>query len=291
MKLRTGGGGGGIWGKLPITLATIPFEHGSERKILDCEGVEDSKCASLRKWELKATADELTEYHKVWPVGGNKNLVEYLKNMIKAGKIEIAQHGVFHRYNEFGAELWDDKPDRGRRLNSIAFAAIRDGKEYLEKVFDTKIETFVPPANTIDKTVQRYVYDLGMNLLDSGSICYQNNKAKILSFMLDPASALEKISRAVKGELNPIYRRNGLYLFSAYTYGTQTEYDTAFKSLKNSLDKCGFAAACSHYRTLVNNKDYRGRYIKLLLAISELPDVEVVTANKYYKLLKEKYYE
>ena len=44
-------GYGEFWGNLPITLATIPFVHGSERKILDFERDGKNKYQSLRKWE------------------------------------------------------------------------------------------------------------------------------------------------------------------------------------------------------------------------------------------------
>ena len=100
---------GQYWGKVPVTLATIPFAHGSEKKIFDVEIPYEKKFENLRQWELNASADELSEYHKVHPIGDNRGLVVELKTLTEKGMIEIAQHGVLHRYTEFGAELLGDR--------------------------------------------------------------------------------------------------------------------------------------------------------------------------------------
>lgn len=272
-------GYGKIWGKHPITLATVPFAHGSERKIMDYD-LEKNKFQLLREWEIQATAEELTEYHKAHPIGDNKELVAELRRQIAAGKIEIAQHGVFHRFNERGAELYGDE---------MAFGALRDGKEYLEKVFQTQIKTFIAPANTIDRCCARYVKDLGLHLF-CGAIRFKNGWDKLLSIVEDPLSGKEKFIQTVQKKHKPLLRRCGQYMFGSVTYNVFDDYEDVKKQVLERLESCGYAALGTHYRLLAN-LDYRSNYQRLVSELSQLPDVEFVTAEQYYKSMKEKYYE
>ena len=70
---------GQYWSTLPITLAVIPFVHGSEQKILEVEYPLERKFDNLRNWERNASVEELGEYHKIHPIGENKALLDLLK--------------------------------------------------------------------------------------------------------------------------------------------------------------------------------------------------------------------
>lgn len=272
-------GYGEFWGKLPITLATIPFAHGSERKILDYD-LDDDKFEKLRMWQKNASVEELTEFHKVFPIGDNKALIGALKNVIKDNKVEIAQHGVFHRYNERGAELYVDE---------MAYAAIRDGKEYLEKVFSAPVNTFIPPGNTIDEGCLKYVKNLNMNLFCSGSVKCKSIGDKIMSYLKDPLSAGEKVKNKLLENELPIYRRLGIYIFWSVTYNIFNKESNILDRVVLSLEKTGFAALGTHYRLLAD-ADYRAHYHHVLTELSDRGDVEFVTANKYYHLMMERFY-
>lgn len=272
-------GYGDFWGRLPVTLAVVPFEHGSERKILDYD-LENDKFYMLRKWQESASAEELTEYHKVYPVGGNRELTEELKRLCKDNKVEIAQHGVFHRYNERGGELFADE---------MAYEAIRDGKEYLEKVFSTQILMFIPPSNTIDEGCLRYVKRLNMHLFCSGSVHFKSSWSKAAAYMRDIVSAAEILGDKLSGRELPIHRRLGIYTFGSVTYNIFNDENEILDRVLQSLEKCGFAALGTHYRLLADTK-YRDHYHHVLSLLSERDDVEFVTASRYYQLMMERFH-
>lgn len=259
---------GPFWGTVPITLAVIPFAHGSERKIFDVEIPYEKKFENLREWELKASAKELSEYHKVHPVGDNNELVEELIKLISNGKIEIAQHGVYHRYTEFGAELLGDR---------MSFAALRDGKEYLEKVFGVKIKTLIPPGNVIDLTVIDYMNQLGMHLFSSGRIHAKNRWETIKTYFQHPESIIDKRRKTPQ----PIHNRYGIHYFGSHTFEEGSNAKQILINIKKDLDSCGFSALGTHYRYLVNDNN-RATYHYIIEDIANIENIQFVTATEYY---------
>lgn len=268
---------GEFWGKIPITLATVPFSHGSQQKVIECEKYGKERDRKHREWIINASAEELTEYHRTWPIGLNKELVTVLKSMVADGSIEIAQHGVHHAYNERGPEMFS---------NETGYEAIRDGKEYLEKVFDTKVITFVPPSNTIDVTCVGYLKKLRMHLLSSGVIIKDNVNI--------PTRDIHSYYRAVKHRLFgqpilPMINNYGIMQMHTHTFGINTDEDVFFKTLEKDLLSTGFTGMGTHY--LIFDKTYRERYRSLICRLLDEMDVEFVTAKDYYNHIWEKYYE
>lgn len=260
---------GPFWGTIPITLAVIPFAHGSERKIFDVEIPYEKKFENLRRWEQNATANELSEYHKVHPVGDNKELVENLSNMAAKGMVEIAQHGVFHRYTEFGAELLGDR---------MSFTALRDGKEYLEKVFGISVNTLIPPGNVIDLTVIDYMNRLGMHLFSSGRIRANSRWETLKTYIQHPESFIDKRKKTSQ----PLHNRYGIHYFGSHTFEDGADANKLLDSIKNDLDACGFTALGTHYRYLLNDKN-RNDYHTLIKEISKIENIQFVTAQEYYQ--------
>ncbi|MBP5326498.1 MAG: hypothetical protein J6Y98_01125 [Bacteroidales bacterium] len=260
---------GPYWGVIPITLAVIPFAHGSERKIFDVEIPYEKKFENLRLWEQNATAEELSEYHKLHPVGDNKELVQELTAMATQGVIEIAQHGVYHRYTELGAELIGDR---------MSFASLRDGKEYLEKVFQVEVKTIIPPGNVIDLTVLNYMNMLGMHLFSSGRVRAKNRLETIKTYFEHPESFIDRRKKTPQ----PLHHRYGIHYFGSHTFEDGVEAETLFKKVKNDLDSCGFSALGTHYRYLLNDRN-RNVYHSLIDNISKNDNVIFVTANEYYE--------
>lgn len=264
---------GRYWGKYPITLATVPFVHGSEQKIKDFD-LKSDKFAQLRKWEISASREELDDYYSIYPIGKNIGLLYELKKQIDSNKIEIALHGYNHKYNERGAEMYSD---------SISYYDIREGKEYLEKCFDITVKTFIPPSNTIDLTCAKYVNELGMNLLSSGTPKGSSKFEKIISCIIDPSPFIEKISG--KRRNMPIKTRRHISVFSSYTFGVQSDPDAFLKKVISDLDKYKFAAIGTHYWFLNNNPTKKDQYHRIIEALSE-SDVSFVTADEYYSKMK-----
>ena len=259
---------GPYWGTIPITLAVIPFAHGSECKILDVEIPYEKKFENLRRWEIEASAIELSEYHKVHPIGENNELVQELRRLTSTSRIEIAQHGVFHRYTEFGAELLSDR---------MSFAALRDGKEYLEKVFDVKVKTLIPPGNVIDLIVVDYMNQLGMHLFSSGRIRAKNRWETIRTYIQHPESFIDKRKKAPQ----PLYHRYGIHYFGSHTFEDGSDANQLLNSIRYDLDVCGFSALGTHYRYLLDDNN-RATYHSIIESITKIDNIQFVTASEYY---------
>lgn len=275
-------GYGEFWGVLPVTLATVPFAHGSERKIIELENPPQKKFENLRAWELEASASELAEYHKVYPVGENVELVNELKKLITENKIEIAQHGIFHKYNEYGAEMYAD---------NVGLESIRAGMEYLNKVFDTKVKVFIPPSNTIDTKCARYINNLGMSLLTCGSINYRTSKEMFFEVCKYPIDVLKTAKNYVCKEHPPVRKRKGIELIAAITFKKNDTAELFYEKVKNYLDSSNAIVITTHYRLLGElddeKKTYRNNWQKLLTMLSNFSDVEFVTASQYIEKLNE----
>lgn len=267
------------WGMLPVTLATVPFINGNNSRVIENEKYSD-KFKKTREWEKIASVEELTEYHATHPIGLNHRLIAELKKQIGNGKVEIAQHGVNHLYNERGAEMFSDQ---------VGYYAIRAGKEYLEKVFSCNINTFIAPSNTVDRKCSEYIDSLSMNLFCC-KISYEDSIDRICSILKSPKTMLEKIKRGKQDKLMPLKTRNGITIIDCVTYGTMCDEDVVYDSVIERLNYSGFVALCTHYY-MFNDDQYKRHYQNLLKRLFELEDVEFVTASEYYKLAKEHFYE
>ena len=273
-------GYGDFWGVLPITLATIPYEHESETKIMDFD-TDPNKFELLDKWECNASAKELSFYHQIHPVGINTKLVEELKKLIGAGKIEIAQHGVTHKYDVLGAEMV-----RGK----VTKLDISSGKRYLEKVFETSVNVFIPPSNTIDDYCARSVDEIGLNIICSSSIKHFTKSEELLSWLTDPRYVMEKVSRKIVNNKPPMHLRRNIPIAFTHTFGLNTAVKPFCKTVNDNLSKYGFVGVGTHYR-LLQNDDYRKKYHNVIDNLSRQNDVKFVTASEYFKRLREKIYE
>lgn len=262
-----------ILGRYPITLATIPFVHGSERKIIDYD-LDKNKFQRLYEWEISASRQELDKYHETHPIGNNKDLISKLSQLIKDNYVEIALHGVTHKYNNRGAEMFCD---------SVSIYDIEEAKLYLEKCFDVKIRTFIPPSNTIDLSSALNVNRLGMILFSSGTPKADTMFKKIRMCLRDISPILEKKSDYLRN--SPLKTRNGLDVFGSFTFFDSSEYNSFLDRLNKNLETYGFCAIGTHYWFLNSNKEKKDEYIRIIKTLSAQPDTVFVTANEYYELL------
>lgn len=271
-------GYGEIWGKYPITLATIPFVHGSESKILDYDK-DVNKFQKLDIWKKNANAEMLTHYHMTYPIGMNKDLVDQLKIMIESGMIEIAQHGVHHRYNIYGAEMKHD---------NVALNSIVDGKEYLEKTFQVEINVMVPPSNTIDNIVTKKIRELELNLLCSAPIQFDTKINKILWYLKNPKDTFDGFVNKLNGG-SPIRKRQGVVISDSLTFDVCKNDDYIYNSVLDKLDRYGFYSITTHYR-LLSDEIYRNRYIAVVKRIAMNKEIEFVTASDYFEKAIKNFY-
>ena len=125
-----------IWDKCPVSLSVVPFHRGTKT------GAIPKSC-----WESS----------KIFPIGENKVLVKFLKIKIKEGKVSIMLHGHNHGNTPEGYEF-----EAGENL----YEKVKEGKEYLDKIFGVEINTFVPPHNTLSKDGFSAVVDNNLNIVN-----------------------------------------------------------------------------------------------------------------------------
>jgi len=128
-----------IWDKIPISLSVVPFHA--------C-----TKSGAIPR--------EYWQGDRIFPIGENKKLVEFLKRKIKENKVSILMHGYSHKNYENGHEF-----EVGDRL----YEKVKEGKKYLEETFGVEIKTFAPPHNSLSKEGMKAVTANRLNILGSFS--------------------------------------------------------------------------------------------------------------------------
>ncbi len=129
------------------------------------------------------------------PIEDNKELVSFLKEKVKEGKLDIAYHAKFHR-NE------DPTPPTERNNNYVRGAEyytnrnvtneIKQEVAFLSHLFNYQISVFTPPQNMLSMKGYRSVIDAGLNICGGGISFFKkakdiqgiSNIAKQLTFKL-----------------------------------------------------------------------------------------------------------
>ena len=127
-----------IWNKVPVSFAVIPFIHPSARFV------------------SRPNYDD-----KRYPIGGNKPLVRLLKKKIRQKRVSIMLHGYSHRWNENGHEF---------EIDNDLEKKTREGKRYLETLFNIKIKTFVAPNHALSKKGMEAIISNKLNLVGAPQI-------------------------------------------------------------------------------------------------------------------------
>lgn len=133
----------GIWEICPVSMSVIPFIKGNwPKNVKDAEkrgpGYINEEILGMLKSD-----------NKVYPIGDNLSLVQFIKEKITENKIHLTLHGIHHRNEDevipqfsgnfgFGAEFYTSR-DLSLQL--------KEAKRYLERLFDQQISVFTPPQN------------------------------------------------------------------------------------------------------------------------------------------------
>jgi len=282
---------GKILGQIPITFGVIPFIHGSSILMDSVDPLfiikNDNNVSSIKKiiknqyFNLNAKINQLTDkdissFSSVYPIGFNKELTIFLKSLILENKIEIAQHGVFHRYNLHGPEMIS---------KNISFSHIQEGMFYLEKLFHVKIKTFIPPSNTIDEKCALAVNKLGMNLFSSESIKFENKFNYILKYALYPNVMIRKIFLKFNKKKSILNLQHNFKSFSSFTFDPYKDYKAFTNMIKKNLDEKNFISVGTHYKVLLSDLVYKRNYHNFINSLANMNNVKFVTAKEYYNLI------
>lgn len=123
-----------LWEFGPISISVVPYQKGCR---------------------TKGVPIEYRQSGEVYPIDSNIELINFLRQKLRKGQIEIMLHGYHHEDFDGGPEFF-----AGKNL----IEKVAEGKKYLEYLLDTKIRVFVPPHNTISRTGLRAVIASGLQL-------------------------------------------------------------------------------------------------------------------------------
>lgn len=153
------------------------------------------------------------------PIGENKEIVEYIKEKIDDGLVEIMLHGYNHLYSFLAESAKHKEYDNSikfatkenlehyRKLNKkiqflgeynyqdyeTLYKKTKIGKEYLENVFKVKIINFVPPSNQIGKAGIKAIINNNLNI--SGLIGKKYNRELTIKGLI---TCLDRVYFALK---------------------------------------------------------------------------------------------
>ncbi len=129
----------------------------------------------------------------------NQEKADILLAALETGLLEVAQHGFNHQRIKNGEFS-------GLDFN-VQLERIAKGKQLLENVLNTKVETFVPPWNAYDDNTVKALEDLGFKTLSAnrGGTAKLSNSLKFLPFTCELHEFREAITDARKAtETRPV---------------------------------------------------------------------------------------
>ncbi len=149
-----------IWKTCPVSMSVVPLIVGNWPERIKLHA----------KWGpgvmAKERLEQVTKDSRIFPIGENVKLLEYLHQKIKQKYIYLTIHGIHHINQDdvipqfknnygIGAEFHTTR-DLTRQLKSAI--------EYLELLFNQKIEVFTAPQNMLNKNGIRAVMNNNLSI-------------------------------------------------------------------------------------------------------------------------------
>lgn len=265
-------------GVIPITLACTPFvsEHSFIMNKLD--GNREQQFKQLKELEYAMSASDIANMNRLYPLGDNIDLVKSIKPLVREGMLEIALHGYSHRFYDNGAEFIN---------KHVNYYNVIEGKRYLERLFDTELNFFVPPSNRIDVDALIFLKKSCLKLLTSGVVDESSVVKKILLYV----HLLMKQPRALQGllsgklTLNPVIISNVICYRSA-TFRLDDTCLSYMNRCRSKMEQDGFISIATHYTTLSTDESYRKRFFSTIEYIrNEYKNSEFISMDKLSRKL------
>lgn len=150
-----------IWDESPVTLCLISKVKGEWEKWVH-QIYKDKQDTDWDAWTKDNTAH---------PIEDNTELVSFLREKIKEGKIDIGFHAIYHRNEDDALPVeMNNNYVRGAEFytNRDLTDAIRREVDHLSNVFQYPITVFTPPQNLLSLKGYKAVLDAGLNICGGG---------------------------------------------------------------------------------------------------------------------------
>ena len=214
---------------------------------------------------LPYNQEEWLNDNKIFKIGDNLELVQYLLRMFRQKRISISMHGVYHKNDEM-----DMGEVKRNFIRGAEYYTHRDytedlkvAKEYLSNLFGVEVCSFTPPQNMINtnglKAIRSNHLSLCTDFISLKKIkdcimmygianylrlCrYRLNKKQYpyilchggIGFVrhcrLQPSVDVEDL----KKEFDYTYKKNGVFVLSTHSYGFDFKMEKSDLTMKETL--------------------------------------------------------
>ena len=200
----------------------------------------------------------------------------FLKEGIADGKIDMSLHGYHHlRYNGLPEFIAGDELQR----------RAKNGKAYLEDIFQINVSTFVPPNNSIGSRGLQAIIDAGMNLVGVPSLWSPRSRQISMKTIASMPSYYwhEKVRRKKYPYVMDLGDHKEV---SFHTAGPKSDYKALVSELEYCRQHDGIYVLSTHYhafeRPTLSGDSVRKILLKLLNRAAGLPGAEFVGINSIW---------
>lgn len=242
----------GIWDDIPISLAVVPCQ---------------------RSMKIRSIPQKYWKGNSKFPIGENTSLVNFLRKQIKKRRVSIMLHGYSHRDYKNGFEF-----EKGHGL----YDKVKEGKEYLEELFDVKVKTFVPPHNSLSIEGTRAVVQNGLNIVGAfghrpweriPGVVNVINFLKLFSFML-------KYGREKRYPY--VLDFDNHKEFGCYSLIGSTHFEDLFARLRFAEKKKGDFCVATHYWEVLA-ADLKPTLMQLIREAQTIEGIQFVTVDQLWE--------
>lgn len=207
----------------------------------------------------------------------NKELVDYIKHLIRLDRIEIMQHGYDHSYFHKDGKNKRFIDDKRVGLDNVFLpecihkdivdlsADIKKGKEILEDTFGKRVDVFVPPSNALTAKGFKVVSNLNMNV--SGTMTTRFNRPMgVLSFKNYLIKAIWKFrEKKIKYPYVLNYKNNKELI--GYSLTPDASVESLLEQYKFCLENNADFVLATHYWEILENKELYRDFVSILKKI------------------------
>jgi len=261
-----------IWDNIPVSFSIIPFVN-NRCKLLQGKQLRIKKEILNFLKKINKDKNKKIILSKEFALEKNKELVKFLQQKYKEEKIDIMLHGYNHNFCENGYEFEVDKNLEEK---------VKKGKEYLEKLFNTKITVFVPPNNSLSIKGTKAVTKNGLNILMAYGyypwerpfrIDYLYNFLKILKIYL-------KHKRQISYPY--ILKLKDHKEMACYSFNKNTDINYLKRGFDYVFQKNGNFCIATHYWELNQDKKMLKTFYEFLEYVKKQKNIEFVKASELF---------
>ena len=245
----------GVWNRVPVCLATIPFAKGYK-----------SPAVPRQHW----TSGEAFALER------NSEIAAFLRDLVASGRATIALHGYTHEDFPGGWEF-QAAPDPDRR--------VREGLNYLRDLLKASIAIFVPPHNALSKQGMDAVRRARLNLLGSFLSFHPSRRPFELSTLPNWWRIHRFRQRTGRTRRDPLvypfplrYRRHAE--FGCHSLIPSTTLENLVRGFEEARTAGGDFCLATHYWEVDDR--LRGLLLDFLAHASKYSDVTFVKAEELF---------